>query len=337
MIAQLIVDKSLSGIRIDRFLSRYFRNYSTFRLARIVGSGAVTIEHQVATCDTRVFGGQSVVVRLVEPPDKLYSPASQPLEILFEDSWLVVVNKPAGLIAHPVAGFQSETLANVMQAYLDEQTQRRGLLRPGIVHRLDRMTSGAIVVAKDHLSHTRLSIQFQTHQVAKQYLALVDGVVSPDVGLIDQSIGRVPGAGLLMSTHDDARERKPAITRFRVLRRYSQATLIEATPQTGRNHQIRVHLAHIGHPVVGDEFYGAFGRIKSRASTGTSTNEPRHRLHASRLSFTHPISNDELDVFAPPPSDFFDAERNEPHMFDDVSQPPVVQTVPELTQPACSE
>ncbi|MDA1054552.1 MAG: RluA family pseudouridine synthase [Planctomycetota bacterium] len=306
MIAELIVEKSLHGLRVDHFLARHFRNYTTFRLARLVRAGAVTIERAPATPEARVFRDQRVAVRFMEPPDKLYPPNPQPLEILFEDAWLVVVNKPAGLITHPVANFQSGTLANVLQAHLDEQTRRPGMLRPGIVHRLDRMTSGAIVIAKDHRSHTGLSIQFQSHQVVKQYLALVEGHLSSNSGSIDRPIGRCPGKGVLMSTGTDARNRKPALTHFRVLKNYTHATLVEARPQTGRNHQIRVHLATIGHPILGDEFYGAFGLIKPGSSTAHPDQPSRHALHADRIGFEHPISRDRLEIIAPPPADFFD-------------------------------
>lgn len=305
---ELIVEKSLSGIRVDKFLVHHFRNYTSYRLARIVRAGAVAVYHVAAMPDTRVFAGQPVSVRLLEPPDKLFDPVQCPLEIPFEDGWLAVVNKPAGLIAHPVGGFQEMSLAHVFQAYLDQQTVHKGLLRPGIVHRLDRLTSGAIVVAKDHRSHRELSIQFQSRQISKRYFALVEGLVEQTAGVIDLPLGRATHAkSVLMSARADARDRKPAKTQFEVLKRYGDCSLVEAVPLTGRNHQIRVHLAAIGHPVLGDEFYGKFGAFNEPKPDAEQDFRPaRHWLHAHRIGFAHPITGDWLEVDVPPPADFFD-------------------------------
>ncbi len=309
---ELTVESSLSGIRIDKYLAHHFRNYTSYRLARVVRSGGVLINHIRAEADSRVFKGQLVRVELLEPPDKLFDPAEVPLEVLFEDGWLAVINKPAGLIAHPVADHQGVTLANVFQAYLDRQTVHKGLLRPGIVHRLDRMTSGAMVVAKDHWSHRELSIQFQSRQISKRYLALVEGQVKEEGGMIDFPLGRATHAKtVLMSARADARERKPAKTQFRVLRRYDACTAVEASPLTGRNHQIRVHFAAIGHPVLGDEFYAPFGAFKSGSGRHAPTkngggDSDRHWLHACRVGFAHPISGDWLEIDVPPPAEFFD-------------------------------
>lgn len=267
--AELIVEPFVSGKRIDTFLSRHFRNYSSYRLQRIVRAGEVRINDVPADNESRVYRGQRVSVRLIEPPDRLLPPTPGPLEILYEDPWLMVVVKPAGQIAHPAGEYASNSLANVIQHHLDQQTPWRGLLRPGIVHRLDRLTSGAMVVSKEHLSHALLTEAFMNRKVHKTYVALVEGVIERDSGVLTKPIGSFPDAeSCLMCTRPDAIDARAARTEFRVLERFAAHTLVEAKPITGRHHQIRVHLADLGHPVVDDEFYGPFGWIR-KAPDGT--------------------------------------------------------------------
>ena len=297
---QLIVEKPLSGIRIDSFLARHLRNYTPYRLQRMIRAGLASIDGGAMDLETRVFAGQQIAFRLAEPPDKLLEPECRDLEILFEDPWIIVLNKPAGMVAHPVGAFQTGTLANAVQWHLDRQTKLKGLLRPGIVHRLDRMTSGVMVLAKEHVSHTKLSIQFQRGQVRKTYTALVEGEMIADQGEINLPIGHAASREtVLMSASPDARKPKPASTRYEVLERFSTRTLLRAWPKTGRNHQIRVHFAALGHPVVGDEFYEAGGIIKPP----TIDRDGRHALHASRLMFRHPITRTVLGFEAPLPED----------------------------------
>lgn len=243
----------------------------------------------------------------------MLAPVRGPLDILFEDAWLLIVNKPAGLIVHPVGGHQEATLANQLQAHLDGQTSHRGILRPGIVHRLDCSTSGVIVIAKEHLGHRRLSIQFQNRTPEKTYLALVEGVVPMDEGTIDLPIGRQPDCRLtLMSSSPDAIDAKPARTQFRVVERFAEHTLVAARPKTGRLHQVRIHLAQIGFPVVDDEFYTRFGTIKASVDVPESDRAARsletplcgrHALHAFRILLTHPLTEQPLQATAPLPAD----------------------------------
>ena len=342
--AELIVESFLSGKRIDTFLTRHFRNYSPFRLQRIVRAGEVRINDVLVDNDTRVYRGQRVSVRLIEPPDKLLPPTPGPLEVLYEDSWLLIVVKPAGQIAHPAGDYATNSLANVVQHHLDQQTQWRGLLRPGIVHRLDRLTSGVMVVSKEHLSHALLTEAFMLRKVHKTYIALVMGVIEPDAGVLDKPIGGSDDReSFMMCAGADSFEPRSARTEFRVVERFAEHTLVEAKPVTGRHHQIRVHLADIGHPVVDDEFYGPFGWIK-KAPDGTVLRKPesgerraegggetggrrqeaddaiedddvattipselllvgRHALHAHRLEFRHPITWEPLSFEAPLPPD----------------------------------
>jgi 23S rRNA pseudouridine1911/1915/1917 synthase len=316
---EFVVESELSGIRVDSFLIKHLRNYNPWRMQRIARAGGVTINDAPAGQTDRVFAGQNIRVRLLEPPDKLLAPASIPIPILYEDPWLMSVNKPAGLISHPVGETQVNTLANALQQTLDERTCLPGLLRPGIVHRLDRQTSGAMVVALTHAAHAALSSAFEASRVAKTYLALVEGRLAKDEGTISLPIGRAPtGRHVLMSCRADAIERRPARTHYEVVLRFSQHTLLLARPRTGRNHQIRVHLAALGHPLVGDEFYLRDGKFKdfrdpadAESSVGIETGLPirRHALHAIRLELAHPITGRWLQFSAPVADDLRETIR----------------------------
>lgn len=318
---EFVVEPYLHGVRIERFLARHLRNHSKFRLHRMVVAGCVSVESGTATVEHRVRMGETVGVRLVDPPDKLLPATDRPLDIVFEDPWLIVVNKPAGLIVHQVGDFQDDTLETAIQHHLDRTAIARGLVRPGLVHRLDRWTSGVLVVAKEHLAHRRLSIDFQERRPTKAYVALVEGVVEPDRGLIDVPLGIQPDYdSVLMSTAENARGRKSSRTRFAVAKRFREHTLVVAWPLTGRLHQIRVHLAHVGHPVVNDEFYAAHGAIKpSRFDTPSAApptefagypDDPltglphgRHALHAYQIAVTHPITDTPMTFRAALPDD----------------------------------
>jgi 23S rRNA pseudouridine1911/1915/1917 synthase len=315
--AELTVESYLHGVRIDSFLVRHFRNYTPYRMQRMVRAGQVRIEGVIAETDDRVYKGQSVEVKLVEPPDHLLPPEPRDLEILFEDSWLIVINKPADLVVHPCGNYVSGSLANALQAHFDRQTQLRGLVRPGIVHRLDRLTSGVMVCTKDHLAHRKLSIHFEEGRVLKNYVALVHGVVPDDTGEINLPIGQWPGGGTIrMSTAPDAVDPRPSRTVYEVVERFARFTLVRAEPHTGRLHQIRVHLAGIGYPVVADEFYSPAGALTvadvhaasgngHAASNGTTLGRvaesllARQALHASSLRFVHPITREVVNFEAP--------------------------------------
>ena len=306
-------------MRIDSFLIRHFRNYTSWKMQRIVRAGGATIDCAPATETDRMHTGQRVRIRLLEPPDKLLSAHAEPVPVLHADPWIAVVHKPAGMISHPTGEHHTSTLANVLQRWVDERAPWRGLMRPGLVHRLDRQTSGVMVIALHHLSHRRLGNAFESGRVSKTYVALCEGRIAKDEGTIDWPIGRArTGTHILMSARGDAIDARAACTRYRVLERFDRYTLVEARPATGRNHQIRVHFAQLGHPLVGDEFYEAFGKIKPLRMAG-EVDEPddwdaggiitglpirRHALHAAQLSFAHPISQLWLEYSAPLPSDF---------------------------------
>lgn len=320
--AELTVENYLHGVRIDSFLVRHFRNYTPYRMQRMVRAGQVRIEGVVAETDNRVYKGQSVEVRLVEPPDHLLPPEPRDLEVLFEDSWLIVVNKPPDIVVHPCGNYVTGSLANALQSHFDRQTQLKGLVRPGIVHRLDRLTSGVMVCTKDHLAHRKLSIHFEQGRVLKNYLALVHGVLSDERGEINLPIGQWPGGGTIrMSTAPDAVEARPSRTAFEVVERFERFTLVRAQPHTGRLHQIRVHLAGIGYPVVADEFYSpgsllkagdvsggganghARGAVAGAIAAGDEVLLARQALHARSLRFVHPITREVVTFEAPLPAD----------------------------------
>ena len=319
------VDDTLHGTRIDTFLARHLRNHSSWRLMRVVRAGLVHVDHIQADEAQRVYSGQAVRVQLIEPPDRVLESDPTEVPIIYSDPWMLVVDKPAGLIAHPTGEYQINSLANVLQTHVDTLTPLKGLLRPGIVHRLDRQTSGLMVVGLTHLSHRNLSMGFEAGRVSKSYLALTEGVFTADMGSLKQAIGRAAtGRHVLMSCRGDAREPRPSQTNYEVIERFSNHTLVKATPLTGRNHQIRVHFAHIGHPLVGDEFYQAHGQFhplrpkfipnsdvpddEEPDSGPIETGLPirRHALHACRLAFAHPITGLWMEFQSSLPPDFLE-------------------------------
>jgi 23S rRNA pseudouridine1911/1915/1917 synthase len=258
-----------------------------------------------------VTTGDRLLVRLEEPPDWAEEAEDVPLDVLYEDPWLLAVRKPPGLICHPTGATTRGTLLNRIQAHLDRQAPR-GLLSPGIVHRLDGATSGVLLTCKTADAHTGVCGQFENRQTKKSYLALVEGDPPADAGRCDRPIG-VRHNSALMTCDPGARSPKPARTDWRVRLRLGDAALVHCDLHTGRNHQIRVHLAALGHPVVGDAFYEAGGGLKW--PPGECPNPARrHALHAASLSFSHPITGCPMTVRCPP-TDFttlleeFRAER----------------------------
>jgi 23S rRNA pseudouridine1911/1915/1917 synthase len=305
--AELDVEPHLRGVRIDTFLARRFRSYTTWRLMRLVRAGQVLVDGVPIAPRHRVYPGQKVTVRLLEPPDDLIPAEEIPFGVLYEDEWLLVVDKPARLIIHPTGDTPTGSLVNAVQHYLDRTSAWPGLLKPGIVHRLDMDTSGVVAIAKDHVSHRELSIQFQRGRVSKSYLAIVEGVIDRDQGVIDLPIGRAAGTAL-MSCQADALEPRPSATAFEVMERLPRHTLVRVKPRTGRMHQIRVHFAALGHPLLGEEYYAPYGVLKppkspASRSPSASSHIQRQALHASELSFLHPFTQDWLTISAPLPED----------------------------------
>jgi 23S rRNA pseudouridine1911/1915/1917 synthase len=292
-----------AGWRLDRALQRKLPTLSRTRLKQLIQSGQVTradgaLDEPVRDPAQRVHNGQNFVVILTEPTEA--SPAAQPipLEILFEDSHLIVIDKPAGMVVHPAPGNPEGTLVNALLAHCGASLAGiGGVRRPGIVHRLDKDTSGLLVAAKTEPAHQALSRDFALRRIERAYAAVVWGNPMPASGEIGGNIGRSTVNRKKMAVVPEGRG-KPAVTRYRVERRFhDRAALLECRLLTGRTHQIRVHLAHTGHPLIGDPVYGTrAGRAVARSGAvgATIAGFPRQALHARLLGFTHPVTGEQL-------------------------------------------
>ncbi len=296
---QFVVPADAAGDRLDLFLVRQMPDWSRSQISRLIRDGLVTVGSVAAKKSGEVVeAGTSISVQ-AEHEASHAKPEDLPLDIVYEDSDILVVNKAAGMVVHLGAGISSGTLVNALLAHISGLSQMGGEQRPGIVHRLDKMTSGLVVVAKNDAAHRRLSDQFKSREVHKTYIALVHGRVAADSGEITRPVGRDPRRRTRMKAGGIAP--RAALTKYRVLRRIGHFTLLEAMPQTGRTHQIRVHLASLGHPVVGDSTYGAPARLRFGASEEPTL--PRTFLHAAKLAFAHPVTRAPLKFEAPLPGE----------------------------------
>ena len=290
--------------RLDQFLARQL-GWSRARLQKLLKSGRVLVNGSLRPAAYRVREGDTVVVSVPEPAPSHLAPQALPLAILFEDQDLLVVNKPPGLVVHPGAGHRAGTLLNALVHHCPALKDIGEVSRPGLVHRLDKDTSGLLVVAKTALAHTNLVAQFQAHAITKQYQAVVWGRLPEGEGRIEKEVGRHPTVRRKMSVH--ARRGKAAVTFWRVLQVFpGPLTLVELSPQTGRTHQLRVHLASEGHPVLGDATYGG-GVSRLGGHPQLLALKPlvrRQLLHAWRLQVTHPRTGAPLTWEAPLPEDF---------------------------------
>jgi len=290
-----------AGKRLDGYLAAAIPGWSRGRLQRLIEDDDVLVNGESVKAAYKLRAGDQIEVELVLPDINSFAAENIPLDIVFEDGYLVVVNKHAGLVVHPAAGVHSGTLANALAYHFEQLSERGGKIRPGIVHRLDKDTSGLMVIAKSEEVHEHLAHQFRARQVSKFYLALVHGVVQSDSGRIDQTIGRDPRNRTRM-TVTKGRE---ALTLYRVKQRYDAFTLLQVELKTGRTHQIRVHLAWLKHPVVGDETYGG-GRdntVRDPKLRSAIKKLGRHFLHAEQLGFVHPKSGQPLRFSAPLPDE----------------------------------
>lgn len=296
----LTVGAEEDGQRLDRYLASMLPGQSRSRLQRLIREGLVRVNGRAAKPNLVIKGGMQVEVEAAEPVEA--RPAAEAIEvpILYQDPDLVVVDKPAGMVVHPAAGHASGTLVNALLHHVDDLSGVGGEKRPGIVHRLDRGTSGLMVVAKNDAAHQELARQFHDREVEKEYLALVWGVVQAG-RRIDTPIGRDPGNRKRMSAK--ARRSREAVTRIVRVHRINPAlTLAQIAIHTGRTHQIRVHLSAIGHPVVGDSLYGGVRR-RLQADVRAVAHLQRPFLHAARLSFRHPTDGRTMTFESPLPPD----------------------------------
>ena len=274
--------------RLDVFIARRLSDLTRSRVRRLIDDGLVTVDGRTAEkAGAKLEPGQRVRLRLPPPVEARPQPEPIPLSIVYEDGDLLVVDKPAGLAVHPSPGHAGGTLVNAVLAHCTDLSGIGGERRPGIVHRLDKDTSGLIIVAKHDAAHLSLARQLKERRVEKTYVALVEGRVQPPEGVIDAPIARDPRHRRRMAVVAGGRE---ARTRYRLLREVDGRSLVEVRPETGRTHQIRVHFSALGHPLVGDPVYG---RRKAASLVG------RQFLHATRLAFRHPRTGERLELEAP--------------------------------------
>jgi 23S rRNA pseudouridine1911/1915/1917 synthase len=292
---ELVVLASEAKLRLDQFLAKRLPEFSRSRLQRLIRTGFVRLNNAITRPRQVVRGGDRI--ELAEPPlEKIETlPEQIPLEVLFEDDDLIVINKPAGLVVHPGAGHREHTLVNALLNHCTTLSGIGGKERPGIVHRLDKETSGCLVAAKNDSAHRDLSRQFAERTVEKIYLALVAGKLRRVTGVIDEKIGRHPVHRQRMTA--TASRGRAARTEYRVVRSSERASLVECRLHSGRTHQIRVHLHHLGHPVLGDKVYAA----------RFAKDFPRQMLHAWKLGFRHPRTQEWKSFEAPLPDDINDA------------------------------
>ena len=288
------VEQDFVGLRLDKYLSERMEDLSRSAIAKLIEDGRVTIEDKPGTKSIKTSLGDVITVLIDDPQPVDITPEDIPLDIVYEDADLLVVNKPKGMVVHPAPGNYSGTLVNALMYHCGDQLSGiNGELRPGIVHRIDKNTSGLLAVAKSDIAHAGLSAQIADHSFTREYLAVAYGNIKEDERTVDAPIGR----------HKTDRKRmcvtqqnsKPAVTHLRVLERFGDFTYISCRLETGRTHQIRVHLAYIGHPIAGDDVYGPKKLITSLGG---------QCLHAYRLGFVHPVTGEYMEFTADPPDSF---------------------------------
>ena len=290
----MILTASMDGERLDAFLSRSAEGLSRSAAQKLIADGNVLLNGRPARKNDRLRVGDSVELTIPEPREVDIAPKQMPLDIVYEDEDVAVINKPKGLVVHPAAGHQDDTLVNgLLYAMGDSLSGINGELRPGIVHRIDKDTSGLLAIAKNDLAHTVLASQLKDHSMARTYEAIVCGSFKEDSGTVDAPIGRHPTDRKKMCVTQ--RNSKNAVTHWEVVERFRGYTHIRCRLETGRTHQIRVHMAYIGHPILGDTVYG-----HKKPELGQDS----QCLHAGALCFRHPRDGRPVMVFAPLPAYF---------------------------------
>ncbi|WP_411679207.1 RluA family pseudouridine synthase [Clostridium thailandense] len=273
---QIKVEQDAVNLRLDLFLSRLFEDKSRSYLQNLIEEGNVRINGINKKSNYKLKPNDIVDINIPDPVALNIEPEDIPLDILYEDSDVIVVNKPQGMVVHPAAGIYNGTLVNALLNHCEDLSGINGVARPGIVHRIDKDTSGILVVAKNDNAHNKLAEQLKDHSMTRVYIALVEGVLKKEEGTVDAPLGRHPIERIKIAVVKDGRR---AVTHYRVLERFKNSTLVQCVLETGRTHQIRVHMAHIGHPLVGDPVYGY---KKQRF------NLEGQMLHAKKLGFIHP-------------------------------------------------
>lgn len=315
--ARITVRRKLPGSRLDKYLVTRFKKASRTIIQKLIKGGDVLVNGKPSKNSYEMEGGDVIDVTFPPPVPYDLKPEDIPLDIVYEDDYLLAINKPIDMIAHPANRTQGGTVANAVAFYSKNLSSSDDPFRPGIIHRLDKNTTGIMVIAKTDEAHWRISRQFENRTTEKVYQAVVHGSPEFDEDIIDIPIGQHPtvhdryiatGFAERLGSKFEKRLHKNAVTRYKVLERFSGYTLIELYPKTGRTHQLRIHMSHLKHPIVGDPFYG--GRnIGMQHVTGRPTDSAdliwnRQMLHACRLTITHPIEQTPLTMEAPLPEDF---------------------------------
>jgi len=302
-IREATVTAAQHGLRLDRALGDLFPEHSRSFLARLVEEAHVRVDGRTAAkTSMKVEAGQRIELVLPDAARSGIESQDLPLHILYEDGDVVVIDKPPGLVVHPAAGHPDQTLVNALLFHVKDLSGIGGELRPGIVHRLDKDTSGVMLIAKHDAAHRTLTARWNTEHVRKEYLAIVYGTPARDRGTIEAPIGRDPRDRKRMAVVNDGRN---AITDYEVAERLRHASLVRCRLRTGRTHQIRVHMKHLGHPIVGDPVYSGpqWRGIPDKKLQRAIAAFPRQALHAARLTFAHPATDRMLTVEAPLPAD----------------------------------
>ncbi len=296
---KITVDETFAGERIDAFLARSLQDLSRSAAQKLIDSGAVTVNGRPVKKNHRMAAGECCGVELPEPETLDVTAEDIPLDVVYEDSDVIVVNKPKGMVVHPAPGHPDGTLVNALMHHCgDSLSGINGVLRPGIVHRIDKDTSGLIIAAKNDAAHRSLAAQLKDHSLYREYAAVVCGVIKEDSGTVNAPIGRHPVDRKRQAVTQ--RNSRPAVTHYEVAARYEGYTLVHCRLETGRTHQIRVHMAHLGHPVLGDTVYGRKKPLKGLDG---------QCLHAWKLHFTHPSTGEVIECEAPLPEYFTEVLR----------------------------
>lgn len=297
MLEEYTVEESQSGMRLDKFLTEIYPDQTRSFLQKLVKSGEIKVNGKpVIKASFVVEGGDQVSASIPTPQAVEIEAENIPLDILYEDADVLIVNKPKGMVVHPSAGHYSGTLVNaIMYHCADSLSGINGEIRPGIVHRIDMDTTGALIICKNDAAHVDIAEQIKEHTVTRRYRGIVCGVVKEDEGTIEGAIGRHPTQRKKMAINE--KNGKPAITHYKVLQRFAKYTYMEFRLETGRTHQIRVHMASIGHPLLGDELYGNPKNLAMKGLQGQT-------LHAMVIGFVHPTTHEYMEFEAPLPEYF---------------------------------
>ncbi|MBF0587779.1 MAG: RluA family pseudouridine synthase [Magnetococcales bacterium] len=303
---RVTVPDACDGQRLDTVLTQLSDDLSRAAVQRLIKDGAVSLDPPVVlTPKRKARAGECYLIKIPEATPAEAQPEPIPLDVIFEDRHLIVVNKPAGLVVHPGAGNPAGTLVNALLHHCDDLSGIGGVLRPGIVHRLDKETSGLLLVAKNDEAHRHLAEQFHAHTITRRYMAILKGRPVKMKGTVDQSIGRHPNRRIKMAVRPPG-QGKRAVTHYRVLRRLGPFAQVACRLETGRTHQIRVHMAYLKMPLLGDPLYGRVFQPPGDWPEALRTSLGKFRrqaLHAAVLGFEHPVSGERMQFEIPPPED----------------------------------